>query len=189
MKFQKKMSPKERIPYYFYLLAQKKAEQIKMIRAADIAKETGLSSASSVVRDFGKLIESPGRKRRGFNVVFLFNQYLRMMGLKDDSLRLYIYGEDVFNFEKNTLLSDTFEVCGCKTAWDEEHISQANPSFFLTFSFLDEEKIKYLESFDSIKGIMNVGQKELSSSKLFVYNFDPFFFLLQGWFLSQQEDS
>lgn len=181
MKLIKQSSPIEKIPFYYFYIGRKKDKGIDTITAAQIADEIKMSTPN-VRRDLSLLIENPGRKNYGYNVVFLYNQLQKLMNLVTPC-NMYLYGH-FFPFFKTDELARRNLVLVNKAESIEEDLNisileENNISLLILTKKLTYEKIREVSK--KVKYIINLTDEEYQNLSIPVYNIDIFDMISSVW--------
>lgn len=176
----------ERVPFYYRYLGRLVDQGIENVHAKDIAAELGFKSATSIVRDFNLFIDSPGNLKYGYNNVFMYNSFKKLMKI-ENGVNIAVVGSESPLLDNDECSRRGFNIIGTLDKIDKELIYEHEiKALILT----DRDVLPILDEIpDCIEIVINLTGKEIDDRKFpfYVVNVDILEILANAWYLKEIE--
>ena len=174
---------KDKVPFYYRLFGRFVDRGDEKINSKQLAEMLGFKSANSVVRDFKQYIEAAGNLHYGYNNVFMYNSFKKLMQL-DGVVNVAILGEDQHLFNNDECSRRGFQLLGILEDIDTTLIEQHNIRALI---ITDRQFIERLSELpDSIRVVINMTGVNIDDENLccYVENVDICKLLTNAWYYS-----
>lgn len=172
---------KEKVPFYFRYFGRLIDKGVEKVHAKDVAKELGFKSANSIFRDFNSFIDGAGSIAYGYNNVFMYNNFKKLMDM-EVPVNIAVIGKDMPLFHSNECKKRGFDIIGSIDRIDKDWLSGHDIKMLI----LNEQgALAHLSDIpETVKVIINMTGTEIEPKghPFYIVNVDILELLANAWY-------
>lgn len=172
---------KEKVPFYFRYFGRLIDKGVEKVHAKDVAKELGFKSANSIFRDFNSFIDGAGSIAYGYNNVFMYNNFKKLMDM-EKPVKVAVVGKDIPLFHSDECEKRGFNIVGSMEKIDSELIHEHEIKILILNK---EDALEFLSDIPKeVEVVINMTGYEIDGSVLpfHIVNVDILELLANAWY-------